>query len=100
MYTLLVVLHITFMVSSLVLMPLAILMAATGKRWSMGAAFFGMMSACFGSVAGTVLLISSPVLSTCVLLTAYTVLMISLYGYGFGWGNEERARLIKNTEAR
>lgn len=100
MFTFLIVLHITFMVGSLILMPLAILLAATGKRWSMITAFFGMTTACFGTVAGTVLLINAPVLHTCILLTAYTTAMIAIYGYGFGWGDQEHARLVKNTEAR
>jgi hypothetical protein len=102
MYTALVAIHITFMVGSLVLVPLAILMATYGKRWSMTVAFFGVVSACFGTVMGATLLINAhaSMLTTCVLLSAYDLVLFTIYGLGFGWGSEEHARLLKNTEAR
>ncbi len=78
-------------------MSTATLMALGGVRRSLPIATMGMISTSVGSIAGAFLLIQSPILSQCVLLSTYLLATLSLYAFGFGFGSVEKARLLKNT---
>ena len=77
-------------------MSMATLMALGGARRSLPVATTGMISTSIGSIAGAFLLIQSPILSQCVLLSTYLLAVMSLYAFGFGFGSVEKARLLKN----
>jgi len=83
------------MTVSLLLMTSATTLALLGVRRSIAMATIGTLLASLGTAAGFVLMISSPVLSQCILLTAYLASAVALYAFGFGWGAESRAKLLK-----
>jgi len=85
------------MVMSLLVMPAAIMMAMHGLRSSIKFATSGFVMAALGFTTGAVLLLSAPLLTECVILTAYLVAMIMVYALGFGWGIESRARLLRGA---
>lgn len=96
MYTALILTHILCMVSSMVLVPTAILLALRGIRTSMKIATIGFVTAGTGFMTGVIMLVSNPLLTECVILTSYLAAVISVYAFGFGWGVESRARLLKS----
>jgi hypothetical protein len=83
------------MIASLVLMPTAILMAVRGVRASLKVATTGTATTAAGFIFGAILLLDSPVLSECIVLTSYLVSVIVIYAVGFGWGIETKARLLR-----
>jgi hypothetical protein len=96
MHILLVVLHISLMVASLILMPTAITLALRGLTKSVNVAKIGTATTIAGFVAGVILLLDKPILSECVILTSYLAAVIAVYAVGFGWGKAINARLLKN----
>lgn len=82
------------MLTSLVLMPTAIMLAWQGIRASVHLAKGGVVTAAIGFVTGVILLLSNPLLSECVILTGYLVAALAVYGYGFAWGDAPKARLL------
>ncbi len=97
MHIALILTHVTFMIGSLLLMPTAILLAIRGIRASLPLATCGVVAASIGFVTGIVMLLTDPLLTECIILTAYLVAMISVYAVGFGWGVASRARLLKGA---
>ncbi len=97
MHIILIALHVSAMVASLVLVFGAVLLALRGVKQSMHIARSGMITSVFGLVTGVTLLLSSPAPAKCMVLSAYLVVMIVIYRYGFGWGQQSKARLFKST---
>ncbi len=97
MNIILIAFHISAMVLSLVLIAGAVLLALNGVKRSMYFAHGSIVTAGIGLVAGIILLFSSPVLSKCIVLSVYLVAMIAIYGYGFGWGKQSKARLFQSV---
>jgi hypothetical protein len=95
MHILLVVLHISLMVASLLLMSTAIALALRSVTKSVTIAKVGTATTIFGFIAGVILLLDKPILSECVILTSYLVSVIAVYAVGFGWGKATNARLLK-----
>ncbi len=89
--------HVTAMIVSLLLFPLAIGLAMKGIRLSLKIATGGFVATGVGFFAGIILLASKPLLSSCAILTAYLLAMIAIYAVGFGWGLAPKARLLKKS---
>lgn len=96
MHTVLILTHITCMVASLLLMPTAVALAMRGIRASMTVATNGLLATGIGFITGIILLFDAPLLTECVILTSYLVAVIAIYAFGFGWGVESKARLLKS----
>ena len=94
MDTLMISLHVIAMCTSIVLMLGAVVGALVGKRHSLVVARGSMLIAGIGLATGIVMLFSAPILSKCLVLSAYLVAMVAVYGYGFGWGYESKAKLL------
>lgn len=97
MYVGLVALHVVSMIASLVLTSAAVAFALRGVRRSVSVAAIGTVLAVIGFTTGTILLLRAPILSECAILTSYLLAVIVLYKFGFGWGVESRARLLKKV---
>ena len=97
MYTILLAAHIASMVLSLGLMSGAIAWGLRGKNSAARIATLGMIATAVGAVSGSILLIFAPLLSECLILTAYLSVVTSLYIFGFGGGFAEDARLIRRS---
>jgi len=97
MYTTLLVAHIVAMISSMALMSGAIVWGLRGKDSAVHIASGGMIATAVGAVTGAILLFFAPILSECILLTAYLATVSSLYIFGFGNGYSEKARFIRHS---
>lgn len=95
MHFILLTIHITAMISSLIIMPTAVALALRGIRASVKFATTGMMFTSVGFGSGVILLLDAPLLSECVILTSYLAAMIAVYAFGFAWGNAPKARLLR-----
>ena len=95
MHFVLLTIHISAMISSLIIMPAAVALALRGTRASVKLATTGIMFTAVGFVSGVVLLLSAPLLAECVILTSYLAAMVAVYALGFAWGNEPKARLLR-----
>lgn len=95
MYSILLTIHITAMISSLIIMPAAVALALRGARMSVKLATTGMTFTGIGFASGVILLLSAPLLSECITLSAYLAAMIAVYAFGFAWGNEPKAKLLR-----
>ena len=91
----LLIIHIASMSLSLLLMSSAVLLALASMRRSVSIASLGFIATCTGTVTGLTLLLEHPLLLQCMALTIYLAMTAVVYGYGFGWGRETRARLLK-----
>ena len=97
MHTILLVTHIISMVVSMVLMSTALVYGFRGRDTAAHVATVGMIATAFGAMTGAVLLLFAPILSECVILTAYLSAVSALYIFGFGSGFADQARLIRRT---
>ncbi len=97
MYTILVIIHVTFMIASMVLMTGAVGMGLLGKDLAARAATTGFGATIIGSISGAVLLFDSVLSIECAMLTAYLISVTLLYRYGFAFGDATRARLIRQA---
>lgn len=97
MHTFILVTHILSMSLSLLLMTGAIGMALFGVKSSVTAATIGMVMTVSGFVTGSLLLLGSPLTMQCVTLTAYLLVMVVVYRFGFGMGHVENARLVRSS---
>lgn len=95
MYSILVIAHVTFMIVSLALMVGAIGLGFFGKQVAVKTATVGMVTTVVGVASGFLLLLDSPLSLQCATLSAYLLLSIALYKYGFGLGDAQKARFIK-----
>ncbi len=98
MHTLILITHITMMVSSMALMGSALLFGVVGKKSAARVATAGQVATVIGGIGGGLLLLGAPLSFECALLTAYLLAMTALYVYGFGMGNAQNARLIRQTK--
>ena len=98
MHTILLVIHIISMVLSMALMTGAISLGLLGKDFAVRTASIGMVATALGGITGAVLLFFTPVLSECIVLTAYLSSVTALYIFGFGSGLVEKARLVLHAK--
>ncbi len=96
MHTFILVTHILSMSLSLLLMTGAIGMALVGMKSSVKTASIGIVATVSGFVTGGMLLLGSPLTMQCVTLTAYLLVMVGVYRFGFGMGHIENARLVQS----
>lgn len=94
MHASLILVHVVTMVASLIIMPSAVLLAMRGVRLSVSLATVGFVMTGIGFMTGVILLLHNPLLSQCVILAAYLLATIAVYGAGFSWGVASRARLL------
>lgn len=92
-----IALHVSTMIISLTLIFGAVLLAVRGAKQSMYVAHGSIVAAGIGLFTGVTLLFSSPALSKCMVLSVYLIIMMGVYGYGFGWGKQSKARLLKSV---
>lgn len=98
MHTFIVLIHVSMMVGSLVLMSAALGLGIFGKKSAAIIATFGEIVTVLGALSGVVLLLGAPLSLQCALLTAYVVVMTTIYIFGFGMGNADEARFIRSAE--
>lgn len=99
MHTLLVIVHVSMMISSLALMSVAVGMGFFGKKSAAIVSTVGELATVIGGFAGALLLLGAPLSVECAVLTAYLLGVTSLYVFGFGMGNASEARLIRETSS-
>lgn len=97
MHTILVLVHVSMMISSLALMSAATGLGFFGKRVAATLATIGELATVIGGLVGVVLLLGSPLSIECATLTAYLAGITALYVFGFGMGNADEARLIRDN---
>ena len=97
MYTILLVVHVASMITSMALMSAALVWGFRGKDTAVRVATVGMIATAIGAVSGAVLLLFAPILSECIILTAYLSAVSALYIFGFGSGFADKARLIRHS---
>ena len=97
MYEIAVLIHVASMISSLVLMGGALVLGFAGKKAAMHSASFGMYATLIGFISGVGLLLDAPLSLQCATLTAYLVGVSVLYYVGYGFGNADKARFIRQT---
>tara|TARA_B100001250_G_C19745936_1_gene765306 strand:+ start:269 stop:559 length:291 start_codon:yes stop_codon:yes gene_type:complete len=93
----LILTHVVCMALSLILMSTAVVMALTGTRRAVSIASVGFGLTVLGSLSGFMLLLFSPLLSQCIILSGYLFAAALLYRVGFGWGVQSQARLLKKA---
>jgi hypothetical protein len=99
MHTILLVTHIVSMILSLALMAGAIGFGIFGKNSAAQIASTGMIATTIGALTGATLLFFAPILSECIILTAYLATVTGLYIFGFGAGIADKARFIRSSAA-
>lgn len=97
MHTIVLVTHIVMMIASLGLMSLSIALGLFGKRSAAITATIGEAATLIGGLSGVILLLDAPLSFQCATLTAYLIGVTSLYVFGFGMGNADEARLIRDN---
>jgi hypothetical protein len=88
MHIILVIIHVSLMISSMVLMASAVGIGLAGKSVAARIASIGYVSTVVGSLSGGILLLSA-------ILTAYLLGITLLYHFGFAFGDATNARLIR-----
>lgn len=83
MHTVLLSFHVVGMSLSLLLLLVAVGLKAVKHQSARRFVSAGAIATALGYVSGMVLLLSAPVASKCLMLTAYVVLFGLVYRYGF-----------------
>lgn len=99
MYTLLITIHVLAMISSLTLMVGAVVWGLRGRDSAVRLADVGMACTVIGTVTGVALLLFTPLLLQCVILSVYLFGTTIIYAYGFGNGSVANARFVRRTHA-
>jgi hypothetical protein len=97
MHTIIVILHVTAMIASMVLMIGAVGVGFAGKKAAVRIAGAGFVSAIVGFISGGILLFGATLSIECALLTAYLVGITLFYHLGFAFGDVENAKLVRNS---
>lgn len=97
MFELVVIVHVTAMITSLALMSSAVVMGLFGKNAAVTVATLSMVVTVLGFITGIGLLLDAPLSIKCATLTAYLVGVTVLYHVGYGFGNVQKARFVRRT---
>jgi hypothetical protein len=97
MHIIVVVLHVTAMIASMLLMIAAVGVGFAGKKVATRIAGAGFASAVVGFISGGILLFGATLSLDCALLTAYLVGITLFYHLGFAFGDAENAKLVRNS---
>ena len=85
------------MIASMTLMLGAIIWGIVGRDSAVRIASCGIVATTVGAVSGAILLLFSPILTQCLILSAYLAVTIMLYTFGFGSGFADKARFIRRS---
>jgi hypothetical protein len=97
MHIIIVVLHVSAMITSMLLMVGAVGLGFAGKKAATRIATIGFGSAVLGFISGGVLLFGETLSIECAILTAYLLGVTLLYHLGFAFGDAEHAKLVRGS---